>query len=93
MKAKKGFILREVLDEYMIMPVGDNIKTYTGTVILNEVSAFVWKKLQQQMSFDELVESVTAEYDIDYETASNDLNDLLEHFRSYELIEGQDSEC
>ena len=87
MKAKNGFILREVLGEFMIMPVGDNIGTYTGTVILNEVSAFVWKKLQQPVSFEELVESITAEYDIDAGTASKDLKDLLENFRSYDLIE------
>ena len=87
MKAKEGFILREVLGEFMIMPVGDNIGTYTGTVILNEVSAFVWKKLQQPISFDELVAAITAEYDIDSETASKDLQELLEQFRSYELLE------
>ena len=87
MKARDGFILREVLGEYMIMPVGDNIGTYTGTVILNEVSAFVWKKLQQPATLEELVESMTAEYAIDAETAAKDLKELLERFRSYELIE------
>ncbi|MCF0229913.1 MAG: PqqD family protein [Parasporobacterium sp.] len=87
MKARDGFTLREVLDEYMIMPVGDNISTYTGTVVLNEVSAFVWKKLQQPVTFEELVESIIAEYAVDADTASEDLKNLLEQFRAYELIE------
>ena len=47
MKIKDGFILRNVIDEYIVMPTGDNIGKYNGTVILNEVSAFVWNLLQQ----------------------------------------------
>ena len=43
MKAKSGFILRNVVDEYILMPTGDNIGKFNGTILLNEVSALVWE--------------------------------------------------
>ena len=41
MKAKTGFVLRKVVDEQILMPVGDNIGQFNGTVLMNDVSAFV----------------------------------------------------
>ena len=55
MKAKPGFILRNVVDEYILMPTGDNIGQFNGTVLLNEVSAFVWGKLQNPLSKEDLL--------------------------------------
>ena len=87
MKAKPGFILRKVMDEYMLMPAGENIGTFSGMVLLNSVSAFVWEKLQSPMSRDELLAAVTAEYDVDEETAAADLDALLEKLKAYDVIE------
>ena len=41
MKAVNGFVLRNVVDEYILMPKGDNIGKFNGTILMNEVSAFV----------------------------------------------------
>ena len=87
MKAKPGFVLRNVVDEFILMPTGDNIGNFNGTVLLNEVSAFVWQKLQNPMSREDLLRAILDEFEIDRATASADLDALLETLRGYGVIE------
>ena len=87
MKAKPGFVLRNVVDEYILMPTGDNIGEFSGTVLLNEVSAFVWEKLQTPLSKEDLLTAILDEFEVDRATASADLDALLETLRGYGVIE------
>ena len=87
MKAKNGFVLRKVVDEQILMPVGDNIGQFNGTVLMNDVSAFVWEKLQESVTKEELLQAVLSEFEVDEETASRDLDELLEKFAGLGIIE------
>lgn len=87
MKAKTGFVLRNVVDEFILMPTGDNIGMFNGTVLLNEVSAFVWEKLQHPMSKDDLLRAILDEFEVDKATAAADLDALLTTLRGYGVIE------
>lgn len=87
MKAKPGFVLRNVVDEYILMPTGDNIGKFNGTVLLNAVSAFVWEKLQNPMSRDDLLKEILDEFEVDRATASADLDILLQTLRGYDVIQ------
>ena len=89
MKAKQGFILRNVVDEYILMPTGDNIGKFNGTVLLNEVSAFVWEKLQNSVSKDDLLRAVLDEFEVEKAVASADLDALLATFNEYGIIENE----
>ena len=87
MKAKNGFVLRKVVDEQILMPVGDNIGQFNGTVLMNDVSSFVWEKLQEPVTKEELLQAVLSEFEVDEETASRDLDELLEKFAGLGIIE------
>ena len=87
MKACNDFILRNIVGEYMLVPTGDRMKSFNGTMMLNELAAFVWEKLQTSMSDQELLNAVLFEYDVDEATASSDLAVLLEKFRQFGVIE------
>ena len=87
MKIKPGFTLRHVVGEYMVMPTGENIKRFGGSVILNEVSAFIFEQLQKPVSREDLLTQILAEFDVDEATAAADLDALLEQFREMELLE------
>ena len=89
LKAKSGFILRDIMGEYMLMPVGDNINKYNGVVLLNDVSAFIWKKLENPVSRDDLLAALLDQYRIDEATAANDLDLLLERLRGFDVIEDE----
>ena len=86
MKAKPGFVVRNVADEFLLMPKGDNIGIFNGAILLNEVSAFVWEKLQDPISKEDLLKAVLAEYEIDRDVAAKDLVNLLETLRGYDVI-------
>lgn len=87
MKIKKGFVLRNVVDEYMVMPTGENIATFEGTAVLNEVSAFVFRQLENAVSRDDVLTALLAEFEVDEETAARDLDTLLDRFRELGLLE------
>ena len=87
MKIKDGFVLRNVIDEHMIMPTGENIAEFTGAVVLNEVSAMLYKLLEKSTSREDLLTAMLNQYDVDEETASTDLDEILETFEQIGLLE------
>lgn len=87
MKIKSGFVLRNVVDEFIVMPTGSNIANFEGAVVLNEVSAFIYKQLENPMSRDDLLTAVLNEYDVDEATAAADLNELLEKLSDMGVLE------
>ena len=87
MKIKEGFVLRNVVDEYIVMPTGDNIAKFEGAVVLNEVSAFIFQQLQNPVSRDDLLAALLGEYDVDEATAAADLDALLEKFSDMGVLE------
>ena len=87
MRIKDGFVLRNVIDEYVVMPTGDNIAKFAGTVVLNEVSAFLFKQLENPVSRADLLSALFSEYDVDEATAGADLDALLDQFREMGLLE------
>lgn len=87
MKAKSGFVLRNIVDEYILMPTGDNISKFKGTVLLNEVSAFVWEQLETPISKEDLLNAVLSEFEVERAVAAADLDALLEKLRGYGVIE------
>ena len=86
-KAKEGFVLRNIVDEYILMPTGDNIAKFQGTVLLNEVSAFVWEKLQNPISEADLLQAILDEFEVEKAAAAADLDALLAELREYGVIE------
>ena len=71
----------------MLVPTGERMKSFNGTMMLNELAAFVWEKLQNPMSDKELLDAVLFEYDVDEATASADLTALLDKFQEFGVIE------
>ena len=87
MKAKSGFVLRNIVDEHVLIPTGDNINQFNGTLLLNDVSAFIWGKLQNPISREDLIAAVLDQYQVDKAQAAEDLDALLEKLRTYGVIE------
>jgi hypothetical protein len=87
MKAREGFILRNLAGEYLLMPKGEKIKNYDSVVLMNELSAFVWEKMQNPVTQSDLLEAVLNEYDVDEKTAREDLDGLLAELKEAGVID------
>lgn len=75
MKIKKDFLLRQVADTWVLMPFGETVN-FNGMITLNETGALLWQKLQGGAVLEELVEALTAEYDVSAEIARTDVSDF-----------------
>ncbi len=87
MKIKKGFMLREVAGNYVVVPVGDASKEFKGIITLNSSGAFLWKSLLEECNMKELLEKFLNEYDIDQKTAENDINLFLNKIKEANVLE------
>ena len=87
MKIRDGFVLRNVVDEYIVMPTGDNIAKFDGAVVLNEVSAFVFEQMKRPVSREDVLEAVLNEFEVDEATAAADLDQLIGKLTEMGLIE------
>lgn len=92
MKAKKGFNLRQVCGEYIIVAEGDENIDFSNIISMNESSAFLWKEIKDMDSFniDYLVNKMTEEYEIDEDTARRDITTLVAEWGQSGIIEGED---
>lgn len=87
MRIKDEFIVRNMLGEYMAIPTGDNIAKFDGSVILNDVSAFIIDQLKKPTSKEDLLELILGEYEVSREQASADLDALLLKLDEYGMLE------
>ena len=83
MKVQKDFVLREIAGDYVIIPTGKTVLTFNGLITVNEVGADLWKMLQTEVTFDDLLKGILETYDVDEETAREDIQEFLNT-----LIEG-----
>ena len=88
MKTKGTFVLREIAGDYIIVPVGESAMEFNGMITLNEIGVFIWKLLQEEHSYDEILHTILNEYDSTEEQVRKDLDDFLEQMREANLIQG-----
>ena len=85
MKIKKELIKRNIAGDVILVPVGSASLDLKGLITLNE-AAEVWDALPEAESADDLVKAITEVYDVDAETAAQDVNALLEKLRELDII-------
>ena len=86
MKIRSGYILRQVLDINVVLGVGSDAYVPNQIMSVNEVGAFLWHLLEEGAERQELVDSVTKEYDVDAATAGADIDSFLAQLREKALI-------
>ena len=88
MKIKEGFELRNVCGENIIIAHGvDNID-FTKVITLNESAAMLWNEVQgREFEDKELVDLFMKEYDVDSQTAQEDVKDLINSWVEARLVE------
>lgn len=86
MKIVDGFILKNIADTNVVVPVGDKSISFNSIISLNDSGAFLWNLLTEETDEDSLVKALTTEYDIDEATARADIREFVETMRKANLI-------
>ena len=87
MKIKQGFVLRKVAENYIVVPVGEMAKKFNGVIKLNESSAFMWKKLEQGIEFNDLVKALTDEYEVEVTRAEIDAKAFTDALKNANILD------
>ncbi|MGN1420324.1 MAG: PqqD family protein [Eubacterium sp.] len=87
MRIKKGFAKREIAGSNIVVPVGKNSLEFNGMITLNDSGSFFWDCLLEDTTVDEMVEKVTAEYDVDADRARKDIEAFVKLLDENNLLE------
>jgi hypothetical protein len=83
MRIKKGFVLREVCGERVIVGEGLDAINFGKLLTLNESAAWLWKQAVEAGDFtaDALAQRLSEEYDVTAEEARQDVTELIGEWR------------
>ena len=87
MKIKEGFILRNVAGNNVVVPIGQATLDFNGMVSLNDTGTFLFERLIEGTSKENLVEDLIAEYGIDRDLAVEDVEAFILKVESEDLFE------
>ena len=89
MKIKKGFILRTVCGENVIVGEGLDAINFGRMLCLNETAAWLWKQAFEQGDFtaQSLAEALCNEYDVTPDQALADVKETINQWTELKVVE------
>lgn len=86
MRMSDQFMLRQVADETLVIPVGEAALRLKGLIGLSESGGLLCRLLQLGRTEEELAQALEAEYDVDHETALADTRAFLDQMRTLGIL-------
>lgn len=87
MKLRGEFIVRQVMDNIVAIPVGQTALQLNGMILLNDVSKTIWDCLEQGASFESTVKAVTDAFNVSADEAQADISEFCDKLRKLQLLE------
>lgn len=78
LKLEKEYVLRQIGDDYVIVPVGKAVLSFNGMITVNETGAFLWEQLVKGTSKEGLLETLMETYEVTQEEAERDIDEFLD---------------
>lgn len=82
MKIKDTFILSEIGGSYIVIPTGSETVDLNGMITLNETGNYIWNKLSEDMTKDELLDEMLKEYDVERAVLEADVDEFINKLKS-----------
>ncbi len=77
MKTNSEYMLRKIAGETILIPTGSASQKLNGMIRLTETAAFIWQQVDTASDLAEIVERLQEEYEVDRETANQDVHGFL----------------
>ena len=81
-----SIVTRKTGNEYVLVPITNNIADMNSVYTLNETGAFIWELIDGKRSVEEIIIKLTNEYDIDKQNAESDVFTFIENMSKYLII-------
>lgn len=86
MKLKEGFLLREVAGRIVVVPDAD-VLDLNLMIALNSTGRFLWERLEQGASAQELKDALMAQYHVDEQLANKDVEAFIRNLERHGFLE------
>ena len=88
MRIKKGFVLREVCGERVIIGEGLGAINFGKLLALNESAAWLWKQAQEMGDFtiEALADKLCEEYDVTADEAKADVAEIVAEWQQVDVV-------
>ncbi|MBO6018033.1 MAG: PqqD family protein [Prevotella sp.] len=88
MKQKKGFKLRNICGEHVVVAEGIENIDFSKIISMNESSAYLWEKVvDSDFTAEDLCKYLLEEYDVDEKTALADAKAVIKQWTEAGIIE------
>ncbi len=85
-KLNEDYVLREIVGEFMLIPVKTDYKNQSGFIALNETAKLVLDGIINGKTDAEIAEVLCGEFNIDKESAENDTAEFIAEFTKLGII-------
>lgn len=88
MKIKKGFVLRQVCGENVVVGEGLDAINFGKLLSLNETAAWLWQQAAEMGDFtvDGLVAKLLEEYDVEEDVARKDVTNIVNEWQKVGVL-------
>jgi hypothetical protein len=88
MKTKKGFELRDVCGEHVVVAHGVENIDFSQIISLNESATYLWNSVSgKEFTYEDLTKLLLDEYDVDEKTAEADAKTIADQWLKIGITE------
>jgi hypothetical protein len=71
-------VIKQAGNEFILVPLTDNIAQMNSMYTLNETGAFIWERIDGKNSLESIAQMISDEFETDYESALKDTKAFIE---------------
>lgn len=88
MKLKFNFVTNEVADKIVAVPVGNDLEKFNGFIKMNDVGAYIFNMLKNDVTEDDIVAAMKKDYeDTSEEEIRETVVDFLAKLKESDVLE------
>ena len=72
-KKDSNIVYRRIANEYILVPIKQQVADLNCIYILNEIGALIWELIDGKSNIEKILKGVTAVYDVDEGKAKDDI--------------------
>lgn len=77
-KHKKKFVVRELGNELILVPITGKVAKMNEMFTMNETGKFIWENIDENTTTDDIVNLLTETFSVDETTARRDTENFIE---------------
>ena len=82
----KSIVTTKTGNEYVLVPVANNIADMNSVYTLNETGAFIWEHIDGENSVEDIINKMMEGYEVDFLTASEDVYSFIDDMRKFLIV-------